>query len=63
VVEAGGGLLVDDAELTPDWIEKHALELLSDPPRLAMMSAVAASYGRRDGDEALREYVLGVVPS
>ena len=22
VVEAGGGLLVDDAELTPEWIER-----------------------------------------
>jgi UDP-N-acetylglucosamine--N-acetylmuramyl-(pentapeptide) pyrophosphoryl-undecaprenol N-acetylglucosamine transferase len=63
VVEAGGGLLVDDAELTPDWVEKHVPALLHDPPRLAAMSAVAAAYGRRDGDEALREYVLGVVPS
>lgn len=63
VVEAGGGLLVDDAELTPDWVEKHVLALLGDPPRLAAMGAAAAAYGRRDGDEALREYVLGVVPS
>lgn len=62
VVEAGGGLLVDDAELTPDWIEKHVLDLLRDPGRLATMGAAAAWYGRRDGDEALREFVLEVVP-
>jgi UDP-N-acetylglucosamine--N-acetylmuramyl-(pentapeptide) pyrophosphoryl-undecaprenol N-acetylglucosamine transferase len=63
VVEAGGGLLVDDAELTPDWVGKHVPALLHDPPGLAAMGAAAAAYGRRDGDEALREYVLGVVPS
>jgi UDP-N-acetylglucosamine--N-acetylmuramyl-(pentapeptide) pyrophosphoryl-undecaprenol N-acetylglucosamine transferase len=62
VVAAGGGLLVDDAELTPEWIEREVPELLLDPPRLAMMGAVAGGHGRRDGDEALREFVLGVVP-
>jgi UDP-N-acetylglucosamine--N-acetylmuramyl-(pentapeptide) pyrophosphoryl-undecaprenol N-acetylglucosamine transferase len=63
VVEAGGGLLVDDAELSPEWIEKHVLELLHDPARLAALGTAAAGYGRRDGDEALREYVMEVVPS
>jgi UDP-N-acetylglucosamine--N-acetylmuramyl-(pentapeptide) pyrophosphoryl-undecaprenol N-acetylglucosamine transferase len=63
VVEAGGGLLVDDSELSPTWIESNVLPLLRDPARLAMMGANAAAYGRRDGDEALREYVLEVVPS
>lgn len=63
VVEAGGGLLVDDAELSPAWIEKAAVPLLRDPARLAGMGAAAAHYGRRDGDEALREFVLEVVPS
>jgi UDP-N-acetylglucosamine--N-acetylmuramyl-(pentapeptide) pyrophosphoryl-undecaprenol N-acetylglucosamine transferase len=61
VVEAGGGLLVDDAELTPDWIERALLPLLRDPARLASMSAAAAAYGRRHGDEALRDFVLEAV--
>jgi UDP-N-acetylglucosamine--N-acetylmuramyl-(pentapeptide) pyrophosphoryl-undecaprenol N-acetylglucosamine transferase len=61
VVEAGGGLLVDDADLTPGWIERTVLPLLGDPARVAAMSAAAAGYGRRDGDEALRRYVLEVV--
>jgi UDP-N-acetylglucosamine--N-acetylmuramyl-(pentapeptide) pyrophosphoryl-undecaprenol N-acetylglucosamine transferase len=61
VVEAGGGLLVVDAELTPGWLEQHALPLVTDPDRLAAMGAAAAAYGRRDGDEALREFVLEAV--
>lgn len=63
VVRAGGGLLVDDAELTPDWLMRYVPELLHDPPRLAMMGAAAAAHGRRDGDEALREFLLRVVPT
>lgn len=63
LVAAGAGLLVDDDQLTPDWIEKHLLELLRDPARLAAMGKAAAGYGRRDGDEALRNYVLEVVPA
>lgn len=62
VVSTGGGLLVDDGMLTPDWIEQNVLPLIRDAPRLAMMGASAAAHGRRDGDEALREFVLEVVP-
>jgi UDP-N-acetylglucosamine--N-acetylmuramyl-(pentapeptide) pyrophosphoryl-undecaprenol N-acetylglucosamine transferase len=61
VVEAGGGLLVDDAELSPAWVERTVLPLVTDPARLAAMAADAARYGRRDGDEALRAYVYEVV--
>lgn len=62
VVEAGGGLLVDDAALTPEWIEQHVVALLRDPAWLARMGAAAAAYGRRDGDEALRDLMLAAVP-
>lgn len=61
VVEAGGGMMVDDAELTPEWIERMVIPLASDPGRLAAMSNAAARFGRRDGDEALRAFVLDVV--
>src|SRR6185437_12976283 len=61
VVEAGGGLLVDDSELTPAWIERTVVPLLHDPARVAAMSAAAAGYGRRDGDEALRAFVYEAV--
>jgi len=61
VVESGGGILVDNAELTPEWIEHHVIPLARDPRRLAAMGAAAGQYGRRDGDEALLEFVLEVV--
>ncbi|WDZ84340.1 undecaprenyldiphospho-muramoylpentapeptide beta-N-acetylglucosaminyltransferase [Micromonospora cathayae] len=61
VVEAGGGLLVDDAELTPAWLERTVIPLIRDPQRLAAMGAAAANYGRRDGDEALLRFVYEAV--
>jgi UDP-N-acetylglucosamine--N-acetylmuramyl-(pentapeptide) pyrophosphoryl-undecaprenol N-acetylglucosamine transferase len=61
VVQAGGGLMVDDAELTPEWIERTVIPLANDPARLAAMSQAAARFGRRDGDEALRAFVADVV--
>jgi UDP-N-acetylglucosamine--N-acetylmuramyl-(pentapeptide) pyrophosphoryl-undecaprenol N-acetylglucosamine transferase len=63
VVQAGGGLLVDDAELTPQWIERTVIPLARDPQRLAAMGAAAATYGRRDGDEALLDFVCEAVTS
>jgi UDP-N-acetylglucosamine--N-acetylmuramyl-(pentapeptide) pyrophosphoryl-undecaprenol N-acetylglucosamine transferase len=61
VVEAGGGLLIDDGDLSPDVIERTVVPLARDADRLAEMSVAAASYGRRDGDEALRSFVLEVL--
>jgi UDP-N-acetylglucosamine--N-acetylmuramyl-(pentapeptide) pyrophosphoryl-undecaprenol N-acetylglucosamine transferase len=61
VVEAGGGLLVDDGDLSPAWIERTVVGLLRDPARLATMAHAAAGYGRRDGDEALRSFVYEVL--
>ncbi|MFC1416842.1 undecaprenyldiphospho-muramoylpentapeptide beta-N-acetylglucosaminyltransferase [Streptacidiphilus cavernicola] len=53
VVRAGGGLLVDDAELSPEWVLSHLLPVLTDPQRLWDMSRAAAEFGRRDADELL----------
>lgn len=61
VVQAGGGLLVEDGELTPEWIERNVIPLALDSPRLSEMSQTASRFGRRDGDEALRTFVLDVV--
>lgn len=52
-VRAGGGLLVDDADFTPEWVTANLPGLLSDPARLARMSRAAESLGRRDADEAV----------
>lgn len=61
VVAAGGGLLVDDAELTPVWVDTHLLPLLGDRPRLAAMSRAAAGVGERHGDQRLVELVVQAV--
>lgn len=53
MVKAGGGLLVDDAELTPDWVLSNVLPVLTDPQRLWDMSRAAAEFGRRDADDLL----------
>nr|MBA3619621.1 UDP-N-acetylglucosamine--N-acetylmuramyl-(pentapeptide) pyrophosphoryl-undecaprenol N-acetylglucosamine transferase [Acidothermales bacterium] len=58
VVGAGGGLLVRDADLTPDWVRDHVIPLLTDPLRLSAMSRAAAAFGRRDADETLVDMVL-----
>lgn len=57
VVGAGGGLLVEDTTLTIEWLIEYVIPLLGDSTALATMSEAAASYGRRDGDEALRAMV------
>jgi UDP-N-acetylglucosamine--N-acetylmuramyl-(pentapeptide) pyrophosphoryl-undecaprenol N-acetylglucosamine transferase len=57
VVEAGGGLLVDDAALTSQRLLELAVPLLRDPVRLAAMSSAAARFGRRDADELLADMV------
>jgi len=60
VVDAGGGLLVPDDELTPDWVRDTIPPLLHDRPRLARMSAAAAGLVPRDADVRLAELVLQV---
>jgi UDP-N-acetylglucosamine--N-acetylmuramyl-(pentapeptide) pyrophosphoryl-undecaprenol N-acetylglucosamine transferase len=60
VVEAGGGLLVDDAALTPTWVAENVPALLTDPDRLAAMGAAAEGLIPRDADERLAEMVLEV---
>ncbi len=53
MVKAGGGLLIDDAALTPEWVQGNVLPVLADPHRLYEMSRHAAEFGRRDADELL----------
>jgi UDP-N-acetylglucosamine--N-acetylmuramyl-(pentapeptide) pyrophosphoryl-undecaprenol N-acetylglucosamine transferase len=63
VVEAGGGLLVDDAALTPQWVAGHVPALLTDPARLSAMGAAAEGLIPRDADERLAQMVLEVAGS
>jgi UDP-N-acetylglucosamine--N-acetylmuramyl-(pentapeptide) pyrophosphoryl-undecaprenol N-acetylglucosamine transferase len=63
VVDAGGGLLVDDAALDAAWIRRNLLPLLQDPARLASMGSKAAALGHRDADTALAKLVLEAAAS
>ena len=58
VVDAGGGLLVSDAALTPEWVAATLPALLTDPARLAAMSAAATGVIPLDADERLAQLVL-----
>ncbi|GAA3163524.1 undecaprenyldiphospho-muramoylpentapeptide beta-N-acetylglucosaminyltransferase [Planomonospora alba] len=60
IAAAGGGLLVDDAELTPEWIVRNVLPILSDPERVVTMSEAASRMGRKDADTALAQRVLRI---
>lgn len=57
VADAGGGLVVDDAACTPDWVRSTLLPLLLDRDRLEAMGRAAAGFGIRDGDERLADLV------
>ncbi|TDP92688.1 UDP-N-acetylglucosamine-N-acetylmuramylpentapeptide N-acetylglucosamine transferase [Leucobacter luti] len=57
VVAAGGALLVEDGELTPDWVTGTLLPLLADDARLAEMSDRSRGAGTLDGTERLLDLV------
>ncbi|MEO3938637.1 undecaprenyldiphospho-muramoylpentapeptide beta-N-acetylglucosaminyltransferase [Dermatophilaceae bacterium Soc4.6] len=57
VVAVGGGLLVDDADLTPRWVSTDLLGLATDRARIAQMATAAATVGERGADEALADLV------
>ena len=61
VVAAGGGVFCDDADLSPAWIERELVPLLTDSARLRSMGDKAAAFGRRNGDEALRDLTVRTV--
>ncbi|GAA5052819.1 UDP-N-acetylglucosamine--N-acetylmuramyl-(pentapeptide) pyrophosphoryl-undecaprenol N-acetylglucosamine transferase [Thermocatellispora tengchongensis] len=60
IAAAGGGLLIDDSELSPEWIINSLLPILRDPERVATMSEAAARMGRRDADVELARRVMGI---
>lgn len=57
VVDAGGALLAEDAQVDPGWVREVVVPLAQDGERLARMSAAAASVGVRDGHERLADLV------
>jgi UDP-N-acetylglucosamine--N-acetylmuramyl-(pentapeptide) pyrophosphoryl-undecaprenol N-acetylglucosamine transferase len=60
VIEAGGGLLVEDVDLSAAWIQTQLVPLLADPAALAGYARKAAAAGVADADERLADIVLQV---
>lgn len=60
VVSAGGGLLIDDAAITAEWLTHTATGLLHDGDRLREMDGAAYEHGVRDADEQLARIVMRV---
>lgn len=58
VVHAGGGMVIPDGVLTPELVAREVTGLLSDPPRLAAMTAAAARVGHRDAARQVAEAAL-----
>lgn len=58
VVEAGGGIIVDDADITSEWVAREVPALLADTDRLAVMSAAATGTGHRDAASAVASAAL-----
>ena len=57
VAEAGGALVVENAEFTPRWILDHLVPLLEDRARIAGMAARALPIGVLDGADRMADLV------
>ncbi|HVW41442.1 MAG TPA: undecaprenyldiphospho-muramoylpentapeptide beta-N-acetylglucosaminyltransferase [Amycolatopsis sp.] len=57
-VDAGAALLVEDADLTPAKVAELVIPMVTDPERIARMSAAAVGLGHREADEVLAKIVL-----
>ena len=60
IINAGGGLLVADADLTPDVVAGQVASLLTDHCRLETMTGAAARAGHRDAARRVAQVVLDV---
>jgi len=60
VVNAGGGVVVADADLTPGLVARQVIGLLTDPPRLAAMTAAAARVGHPDAARQVAQAALDI---
>ena len=60
VVNAGGGMLIADADLTPGFIADQVAGLLNDESRLAAMTAAAALAGHPEAARTVARIALDV---
>ena len=60
IVAAGGGVVIADADLTPEFVATDVVSLLTDPDRVSAMSAAAAGAGHRGAAAEVARIVLEV---
>jgi UDP-N-acetylglucosamine--N-acetylmuramyl-(pentapeptide) pyrophosphoryl-undecaprenol N-acetylglucosamine transferase len=61
LVDAGGALLVQDRDFTPDWVRSELIPLVTDHGRLAAMGASSHRLGIRNADQRMAGLVLEAV--
>lgn len=60
VVDAGGGLMVADADFSASWVRGHLAAILADGHELRRMGDQAWRYGIRDAADVMAQHVLGL---
>lgn len=63
LVKAGGGLLIQDAEFTPEYVARELIPVISSSKTLGEMSLAAKEQGIPDATERLLALVSGVLSS
>src|SRR5262249_21799808 len=63
IERAGGGLIVANAQLSPQWIYEVLLPVMLDAPLVAGMSGAAARLGSRHADDRLAAEVMNIIAS
>jgi UDP-N-acetylglucosamine--N-acetylmuramyl-(pentapeptide) pyrophosphoryl-undecaprenol N-acetylglucosamine transferase len=61
IATAGGAVIVNNDEFTPEWVEANLLPIITDAERVAAMSAAATRAGTRHADVILARRVLSIV--
>lgn len=61
VVDAGGGIMVDDADFTAEWVGEHIPPLLADRDRLRTLGDRAWQYGIRDAADRMARRILDLI--
>ncbi|WP_017608039.1 undecaprenyldiphospho-muramoylpentapeptide beta-N-acetylglucosaminyltransferase [Nocardiopsis xinjiangensis] len=60
IVGAGGGVMIDNADISTDWITSELIPMLTDTDRIVSMSEAASRMGRRDADMELAREVMAI---
>jgi UDP-N-acetylglucosamine--N-acetylmuramyl-(pentapeptide) pyrophosphoryl-undecaprenol N-acetylglucosamine transferase len=63
VVQAGGGVLIDDEAFTSSWVDQALIPLITSSDRLQAMSQAAVGIVRRDADEKLADLIAEAADS